>query len=61
MSGCDLDVLLMQVEALGMTGYEVAAWLETRNIFMELATREVSLTDVSSYLYDLTWCQICTT
>ena len=39
------DLLLLQVEALGMTGFEVAAWLETRNIFLELATRDVSLPD----------------
>ena len=44
--GRDLDVLLLQIEALGITGFEVAAWLETRNIFLELATRQVSLPNV---------------
>ena len=37
--------MLLQVEALGMTGFEVATWLETHNIFLELATREVRLPD----------------
>ena len=53
MSGCDLDVLPLQVEALGATGFEVAAWLETRNIFLELATREVRLPDMVSGLHHL--------
>eukprot|EP00891_Asterochloris_glomerata_P003714 jgi/Astpho2/3714/fgenesh1_pg.00060_%23_31_t len=40
LNGNELDILVLQVEALGMTGFEVAAWLETRNIFLELATRQ---------------------
>ena len=40
-----------------MTGFEAAAWLETRNIFLELATRQVSLPDVSSHWHYLTCCK----
>ena len=48
---------MLQVEALGMTGFEVAAWLETRNVFLELATRQVSLVSGLGHCTQVWRCQ----
>ena len=56
-NGREVDLWLLQVEALGMTGFEVAAWLELCNIFLELATREVRLPYMVSDSHYMSCCR----